>query len=145
MDLDTLEIKGTMKVLIVDDSEIVRERLKAMLLEVPQVETISQAKDQQEATELLRDLNPEVMVLDIQMPGGSGIDLLRKAKKEPRPPLLIVLTNLSYLQYRKKCMDTGADFFFDKSTEFDKVAQVIKKVSNPCPRSTGNKKILAKE
>jgi len=129
MDLDTLEIKGTMKFLIVDDSEIVRERLKAMLFEVPKVETISQAKDQQEATELLRDLNPEVMVLDIQMPGGSGIDLLHKVKKGQQPPLVIVLTNLSYPQYRKKCMDAGADFFFDKSTEFDKVFETLEKLN----------------
>ena len=78
MEPDTLEIKCTMKVLTVDDSEIVRERLKAILFEVAKVETISQAKDRQEATGLLRDLNPGVMVLDIQMPGGSRMDLLRK-------------------------------------------------------------------
>ena len=104
-----------MKVLLVDDSTIVRERLKAMLSEVPKVETISQAKDQLEALGLLKKLNPEVVVLDIEMPGGSGIDLLRKLKKRKQPPLAIVLTNLSDPQYRKKCMDAGADFFFDKS------------------------------
>lgn len=118
-----------MQILLVDDSTIVRERLKAMLFEVPKVETISQAKDQVEATELLQKLNPEVVVMDIQMPGGNGIDLLHQIKKGQRPPLVIVLTNLSYPQYRKKCMDAGADFFFDKSTEFDKIAQVLKQLS----------------
>jgi DNA-binding NarL/FixJ family response regulator len=120
---------GMVKVLLVDDSSIVRERLKAMLSKVPKVETISQAKDQLEAVELLKKLNPEVIVLDIQMPGGSGIDLLRKVKSREKPPLAILLTNLSDSQYRKKCMDAGADFFFDKSTEFDKVAEVLRQLS----------------
>ena len=114
-----------MRVLLVDDSTIVRERLKAIISEVPKVETISQAKDQVEAMELLNKLNPEVVVLDIQMPGGSGIELLRKLKRRKQPPLAIVLTNLSDSQYRKKCMDAGADFFFDKSSEFDNVADVL--------------------
>jgi DNA-binding NarL/FixJ family response regulator len=115
----------TVKVLLVDDSSIVRDRLEAMISEVPKVETISQAKDLLEALGLLKKLDPEVVVLDIEMTGGSGIDLLREVKKRKQPPLAIVLTNLSDSQYRKKCMDAGADFFFDKSTEFDKVAKVL--------------------
>jgi DNA-binding NarL/FixJ family response regulator len=121
--------RETVKILLVDDSTIVRERLKAMISEVPKVETVSQAKDQVEAMELLNNLNPEVVVLDIQMPGGSGIDLLRKLKRRKQPPLAIVLTNLSDSQYRKKCMDAGADFFFDKSSEFERVTAVLKELN----------------
>lgn len=111
-----------------DDSEIVRERLKTMLSEIPTMETIRQAKDKQEARELIGKLNPDVVVMDIQMPGGSGIDLLRETKRGPKPPTLIILTNQSYSQYRRKCMEAGADFFFDKATEFDKVAEVLKRL-----------------
>lgn len=118
-----------MKVLLVDNSSIVRERLKAMLSEVPRVETVSQAKDQLEALGLLKKLNHEVVILDIEMPGGSGIDLLRKLKERQQPPLAIVLTNLSDSQYRKKCMDAGADFFFDKSSEFDKAIKALRQLS----------------
>ncbi len=112
-----------MKILIVDDSAIVRERLKGMLSEVPKVETISQTKGSLEALESLHKLKPDVVILDIQMPGGSGIGLLQEMKRGNQPPLVIVLTNQSYPQYRRKCLDAGADFFFDKSTEFDKVFQ----------------------
>ena len=114
-----------MKVLIVEHSAIIQERLKAMLSEVPEVETISQAKDSLEAIELLHKLNPELVIMDIQMPGGSGIDTLREIKKGNRPPSVIVFSSESYPQYRKKCLKAGADFFFDKSTEFDKVAEVL--------------------
>ena len=126
--LGNLEKKATMRLLIVDDSEIIRERLKTVLSEVPKVETISQAKDQQEARELMGKLNPDVVIVDIQMPGGSGINLLREVKKGQKPPMLIVLTNQSYPQYRRKCMEAGVDFFFDKSTEFDKIAEVLKQL-----------------
>ena len=118
-----------MKVLVVDDSGIVRERLKEMLSEVSTVETVSEAKDRLEAISLLQKLKPDVMVVDIEMPGGNGIDLLVDIKKQRKPPLVIVLTNLSDPQYRKKCMDVGADFFFDKSIEFDKVAEVLRHLS----------------
>ena len=117
-----------MKALIVDDSLIVRERLGTMLSEIPKIETVSQAKNESEARDLLRMLNPEVLLLDIQMRGGNGIDLLRKIKKERPSPLVVVFTDLSDTRYRKKCMDAGADFFFDKSTDFDKLTEVLSKL-----------------
>ena len=118
-----------MKVLIVDDSAILRERLEGMLSEMPKVETISQAKGSLEALESLHKVKPDIVILDIQMPGGSGIGLLQEMKKGNRPPQIIVLTNQSYPQYRRKCLDAGADFFFDKSTEFDKVFETLEKLS----------------
>lgn len=116
-----------MKVLIVDDSPIIRERLKSMLSEVAKVETVSLAKDASEALDSMHTLNPEVIVLDIQMPGSNGIDLLSKIKRKQEAPLVVVLTNLSDTQYRKKCTDAGADYFLNKSTEFDKVTEVLDK------------------
>jgi DNA-binding NarL/FixJ family response regulator len=115
-----------MKVLIVDDSAIMRERLKTMISEIMELENISQAEDVPEAISSFQKLNPEVVILDIRMPGGSGIDVLQQVKKATKPPLVIVLTNYPYPQYRRKCIEAGADFFFDKSTEFDKVTEVLR-------------------
>jgi DNA-binding NarL/FixJ family response regulator len=126
-----------MRVLLVDDSSTVRERLKALFSEVPKVEIVGEAKDEPEALELLHRLNPEVMVLDIQMPGANGIDLLQKVKKEKRSLLVVVLTNLSDSQYRRKCLDAGADFFFDKSSEFNKVIQVLNQYDLNVPGKHG--------
>ncbi len=118
-----------MKVLIVDDSAFIRERLKAMLSEITEPENISQAEDPLEAVKCLQKLNHEVVILDIRMPDGSGIDVLRTIKKQPSPPSVIIVTNSPYPQYRRKCIDAGADFFFDKSAEFDKVTEVLKQLS----------------
>lgn len=115
-----------MRVLLVDDSATVRERLKGLFSEVPKVEIIGEAGDGTEALELVRRLNPEVLILDIQMPDGGGIELLRKVKIINRSLMVIVLTNLSERQYRQKCLDAGADYFFDKSSEFNEVAAVLR-------------------
>ena len=64
------------------------------------------------------------------MPGGSGIDVLQEMKKNNQTPLVIVLTNYPYPQYRRKYIEAGADFFFDKSTEFDRVGEVSKQLKH---------------
>ena len=117
-----------MKVFIADDSAVVRERLKEMLSEIPEVKIIGQAEDGLQATNLITKLNPDVVILDIRMPRGNGIDVLQNIKKDNPALIVIMLTNYPYPQYQKKCMDLGADFFFDKSSEFEKVTEVLKKL-----------------
>lgn len=118
-----------MRVLIVDDSAIVRERLIGMLSEVEGVEIVGQAEDAFSAVDGVRELQPEVVILDIQMPGAaSGIYALEKIRSERPAPTIIMLTNDSYPQYRKRCADGGAAFFFDKSSEFEKVPEVFREL-----------------
>ncbi len=117
-----------MKVFIVDDSALVRERIIAMISEHPGVEIIGQAKNAQEGISSILKLKPDVVILDIRMPGGNGIEVLKNIKKNKSAPTIIILTNYPYPQYRKKCMEAGADYFFDKSTEFNKIIEVIKKL-----------------
>ncbi len=117
-----------MKVFIVDDSALVRERIIAMISEHPGIEIIGQAKNAQESINSILKLKPDVVILDIRMPGGNGIEVLENIKKNNYAPTTIILTNYPYPQYRKKCMEAGADYFFDKSTEFNKIIEVIKKL-----------------
>jgi DNA-binding NarL/FixJ family response regulator len=114
-----------MRVLIVDDSEAVRERIKMLISELTMVEMIGEAENARQAIEHIRQQAPDVVILDIRMPGGNGIDVLREIDKKDRLPVIIMLTNYPYPQYRRKCMDAGADFFFDKSREFEKVVEVL--------------------
>ena len=120
------------KVFIVDDSPVVRERLATLLSDLPSVEIVGQAEIAFEAISATRRLKPDVMLLDISMPGGSGIHVLEMVKKERPAPLVIMLTNFAHEQYRQKCLQLGADYFFDKSTEFEKVLSVL----NPVPAAT---------
>lgn len=115
-----------MKVLIADDSGEVRERIKMLLSEVEMIEVIGEADNVQQAIEHIRQQGPDVVILDIRMPGGNGIDVLREIEKNDQAPVVIMLTNYPYPQYKRKCMDAGADFFFDKSREFEKVVEVLR-------------------
>lgn len=119
-----------MRVLIADDSSIVRERLVALLSELKDIEIIGQAQDSIEALDLFRRLKPDTVILDIRMPRGNGIAVLHAIKQEEAPPTVIMLTNHAYPQYRGKCLDGGADYFLDKSTEFEKVLQIFKGLIN---------------
>jgi len=117
-----------MKVFIVDDSTVLRERVIEMLSELPGIEIIGHAQNVSDALSAIKKLNPDVVILDIRIPGGSGIDVLQDIKKEKEAPMVIILTNYPYPQYRKKCLGLGADYFFDKSTEFEKVTELFKRL-----------------
>jgi two-component system response regulator DevR len=115
-----------MRVLIVDDSEALVRRLTSRLREVTGIEVVGHAGNVPDALQEIRAAKPDVVILDICMPGGSGIDVLEGLKKDQFQPMVIVLSNYSDRQYRRKFLQSGARFFFDKSTEFDKVAEVLR-------------------
>ena len=115
-----------MKVFIADDSGVVRERLKEMLSELPGIEIVGQAENGAQATKLIEELSPDVVILDIRMPKGNGINVLENIKGDNPTLIVIMLTNYPYPQYRKRCRKAGADYFFDKATEFEKVTEVLK-------------------
>ena len=117
------------KVFIADDSSVIRERLNALLSDLPRVEVIGEAGDAGETLKGIQELSPDVVILDIRMPGGNGIGVLKKIKKSDSSPVVIMLTNYPYLQYRKKCADLGADYFFDKSREFERIIEVFNKLA----------------
>jgi len=121
--------KGSlMRVFIADDSEVVAERLKTMLSELPGIEIAGQARDAPEATKSILETEPDVVILDIRMPMGSGIEVLREIKQRKTATTVIMLTNYPYPQYRKRCLDAGADFFLDKSGEFNKIIGILEKL-----------------
>ncbi|PYS94306.1 MAG: response regulator [Acidobacteria bacterium] len=113
-------------IFIVDDSKALRERLVSMLSELEGVEVVGQARSAAEAIAGIRDLKPRVVILDIQMPGGSGIEVLRTIKQDSHPPIVLMLTNHQLPQYREKCMALGADYFLDKTIDFDKLTIIFK-------------------
>ncbi|HKX62841.1 MAG TPA: response regulator transcription factor [Verrucomicrobiae bacterium] len=116
------------RVFIVDDSPVVRDRLIHLIDEVPQIEIVGQADIAFEAIQSIRRLRPWAVILDISMPGGSGMYVLETIRKERPRPTVIMLTNFTTDQYRRKCLQLGADFFFDKSCEFEKVTEVLRQL-----------------
>ena len=96
------------------------------LSQIEGIKMVSQAKNAAEAIAAFQQFSPEVAILDIQMPDGSGIDVLAHIKKASPQTIVIMLTNYPLPPFRKRCLEAGADYFFDKSTEFEKVVDVLK-------------------
>lgn len=113
-----------MKVLIADDSAIVRERIVTVLSDLEEVEIIGEAQNADETVELVHKLKPDVVILDIRMP-DNGISVLPKIKDIKNAPIVIMFTNYPYEQYRKKCMKAGAEYFFDKSIGIKEIIKIL--------------------
>jgi DNA-binding NarL/FixJ family response regulator len=114
------------QVAIADDSAVIRERLMQKLAQIEGIRMAWQAQDAAEAIAAFQQHRPEVAILDIQMPAGSGIEVLAHIKKESPLTTVIILTNYPLPLFRKRCLKAGADYFFDKSTEFEKVIEVLR-------------------
>lgn len=104
-----------MNVLIVDDSELLQIRLKRALLKDNLSMCISQAYTVREALELFHTVVPGVVILDIDLPDGSGIDLLQTFKKERPGVIVAMLTNFPTSEFKQSCLTFGADHFYEKS------------------------------
>lgn len=128
-----------MKVLIVDDSNIVCEGLQQMLINIAGVELIGQANDAQDAITAISEYEPDVVILDIRLPGKSGIEVLKDIRDKKLPIRVIMLTNYPYPQYRKKCEELGADYFFDKVTEIEKISNLIEELTKNKPEKVKKK------
>jgi two-component system response regulator DevR len=113
-------------VFIVDGSSIIQERLRALLGELDGIEVVGQAHNMADAVSAIREHQPDLVIQDVQTADGSGLELLAAIKQGERAPLVIVLTNDAYPPYRKAYLQAGADFFFDKSSEFDRIPQVLR-------------------
>jgi DNA-binding NarL/FixJ family response regulator len=117
-----------MKVFIVDDSPAVVDRLADLLQEVPGVVLVGQAADVQEAVRGIRNLKPDALILDLQIPGGSGLDVLRAIRSDYPRLRVLICTNYPYPQYRQECLTAGANFFLDKSAEFSKIPAILREL-----------------
>jgi CheY-like chemotaxis protein len=115
-------------VYIVDDSQAVRERLVGMISEVDGTTLAGATGDPREAVKAIRRLHPDAVILDIRMPGMNGIQVLREIKQGPRAPMVIMLTNYPFEQYRRECTEAGANYFLNKSTEFEKINEILARV-----------------
>src|ERR1051325_11467095 len=120
-----MSVTRNITVFVADDSIVLRERLLEMLREIPGVQVLGCAEDGLHAIDCIRHLKPDAVVLDIQMPRGTGLDVLKNIKHDGNGPTVVVFTNFPYPQYRKRALDSGADFFFDKTTEFDKLRDLF--------------------
>ena len=114
-----------LKVFIAEDSVLIRGRLKETLDEQGSIEIIGESGNTKQAITEIRQLNPDVVIIDIRMPGGGGLPILQDIKKGEPNRIAIILTAFPLPQYRQVYMEAGADYFFDKTQDIQKLTDVL--------------------
>jgi DNA-binding NarL/FixJ family response regulator len=115
-----------MSILIVDDNMAFVERMIGLLDDVSNVGFINVASDYEEASRMVEEEMPSLVLLDINLPGKNGIQILRHIRKAGSDCKVIMITNHADEFYRQQCRDLGADYFLDKSNDFAKVPSIIR-------------------
>jgi DNA-binding NarL/FixJ family response regulator len=119
-----------MRVLVVDDSPAVRRRIVARLREIPGIAEVDEASDADSALAMAAARMPRLVVLDLHLRGRGGPGMVPSFKQLPCAPSVAVLTNDASDAHRRECMAKGADYFFDKSKEFEAVASVASELAS---------------
>lgn len=116
------------KVFLADDSALVRGRVAAMLGDSG-INVVGEAETPQDSIHGILTLRPDVVVLDVQLEGGSGLEVLRAVREVAPSIAFIVFSNNAGCAYRKRYLGEGANRFFDKTTEFDQLVPAVADLS----------------
>ena len=123
--MEWVQQDATLQVFLVEDSPAIRARLAATIRGVEGAELVGEAGTVGKATEGIRSTHPRAVILDLQLEDGSGLEVL-KAVYPSAPALHVaVLTNYATDQHRRACMDAGAEFFLDKSSDFPRIREIV--------------------
>jgi two-component system LytT family response regulator len=135
------------RAIIIDDERLARNELKKLLMDFPEIEVISEAANASEGIEQIESLNPELIFLDIQMPGKTGFDLLGELDKTPH-----VIFTTAYDEYALKAFEVNALDYLVKPVEPKRLADAIQKLHlqderepNPMQNLNLNRSILSEQ
>jgi DNA-binding NarL/FixJ family response regulator len=119
----------SVRVLLADDQPLMLVGLGILIGDTDDLEVVGEAGDGREAVRLVRELRPDVVVMDIRMPGMDGIEATRQATAEPDPPKVLVLTTFDDDEYVYGALRAGASGFLLKSMALDAILDAIRVVA----------------
>lgn len=114
-----------LKVLIVDDEALARERLRSLLVEIPEAEVVGEAVNGQQSLMRTHELVPDVVLLDVRMPGMDGIEVARHLNMLAEPPAVIFTT--AFDEYAVKAFDAHAVGYLLKPIRKEKLAAALER------------------
>ncbi|MDD2611742.1 MAG: response regulator transcription factor [Bacteroidales bacterium] len=118
-----------MKVLIADDHAIVREGVKQIVKTLPEVTLIEEAIDGNDAFSKICNTEYDLVILDISMPGMSGLDVLQRIKDRNIQTHLLIFSFYPQEQYAIRAFKLGASGYLSKDSAFDELAKAIRKIA----------------
>jgi RNA polymerase sigma factor (sigma-70 family) len=117
------------RVLVVEDHNLVREALRALIEENPSLEVIGQAQDGNEALSLAEQVRPDLVIMDIMMPNLNGFEATKRMSSLARPPKIVILSQHNKEEYVLQALVSGASGYLLKDAAADELLQAIKAVS----------------
>lgn len=120
--------KDLTKVLVADDHDLVRMGIVRMLADVKNYNVVGEAKTGEEAVTLTRQLNPDVVLMDVKMPGIGGIEATRKILAMDMAPKVVAVTAIDDDMYTDRLMKAGASGYVTKGAGFDEITKAIETV-----------------
>lgn len=117
------------KVLLVDDQNLVRQGVQALLELADDIEVIGEAKSGQEAVKMIPEIKPDVVLLDMRMPGMSGLDVLHELAKTQQLPPTIILTTFDDEELILAGVKAGAKGYLLKDVPLEELVEGIKQVA----------------
>ena len=120
-----------LRVFVVEDSSLIRKRIIDNVTALGNFKVVGYAEAEQEAVDAIARTQPDVVITDIRLKQGSGIEVVKhiRAQSKERAPKIYVLTNYAYPEYRRQCSLVGADGFFDKSAEYERFLNTLQAVA----------------
>lgn len=131
-----------MNIVVVEDSIYVQESLKALFERKTCIKVLGWASGEAEALALINDVRPDVVLLDISLSSGNGLNVLRRLREAGSGTRILVLTNLPLHPYREICHALGADGFYDKVSGIDAMLDRLRSWKAPAPGNE-QKRLLA--
>lgn len=125
-----MEKLPTIRIMIIDDHPVVRAGLASMLSTQPDIDVVASASSGEEALALLDTIAPDVILMDLRMPGMSGLDAMRLINSRLDPPRIIVLTSYDTDEDIYQCVGAGAHGYILKDAPQDRLLEAIKVVKN---------------
>jgi DNA-binding NarL/FixJ family response regulator len=124
-------MNSPVRVFVVEDSELIRKRIIENISSMSGFDVVGYAESAAEAVESIGRLRPDIVITDIQLKQGSGIDVVRQMRAHPYAPRprIYVLTNYAFPEYKRQCSVAGADEFFDKSSEYDRFLSLMQQAA----------------
>ncbi len=120
----------SIRLLIADDHSMVREGLRQLLQLEDEFEVIGEAANGEATLQLMKELQPDIVLLDINMPGKNGLDVLFESKKENLKSKILVLTIHNEVEYLIKAVEIGCDGYILKDSSFKTLKEAILVINN---------------
>ena len=115
-----------MTVLVLFGSSHVGARIVDRLSRINDIVVVEGNHQSAEAVRLIADMKPDIVILDAQMGGGEGIEVLRRTKSLASSPIVMMTASAPHPQYQRECVKEGADYFFELPGDIDKMSLTVR-------------------